>query len=86
MKEEYNDAKKASNMVKVCKFWAERKTLEAAELGHPEAMGREAERCLNNRWNPNHEKGFEFATKAANENDVCRHYYVFEINLPRSKL
>ena len=72
MREEYNDAKKASFMAKAVVLYGEGKTLKASELGHPKAMGEMANKYLSakNGYKKELGKGFEFATKAANENDA----------------
>ena len=69
--EEYNDAKKASNMVKANKLYAEGKVLEAANLGHAEAMGEMANNFRRGEggFGVDEDKAFDFATKSAKEND-----------------
>ena len=64
-------AKKASEIGKAKQLYDEGKVLEAANLGYSEAM---AEMDYNhsqgvNGFELDYAKGFEFATKAANEDD-----------------
>ena len=71
--EEYNDAKKASNMVKANKLYAEGKVLEAANLGHVKAMGKMAYNFRRGvgGFEVDEDKAFDFATKSAKEDDGC---------------
>ena len=47
MLKDYNDAKKASDMVKAEKLYKDDKILEAANLGHPKAIGEMADNYVN---------------------------------------
>ena len=79
-KDEYNAAKKASevfdmaakkalDMKEAEKLFEEGKILEAAKLEYPQAMGKMAENYFDgiNGYEKDYVKGFEFATRAANE-------------------
>ena len=52
-------------------MFAEGNVLEAANLGHPEAMGEMASNYAsgNNGFDSEHEKAYAFAVEAANEGD-----------------
>ena len=71
MKKKFQEKKKELNMVKSKKLYKEGEILEAANLGHPGAMGEMAYNFREGEGGVevNYDKAFDFATKAAKEND-----------------